>query len=122
MLGKSQHFARWGKDKNLVGKQLKLKVVDKLNSIIRLSLNNFSYSTNPGIQGGTARAVFFIPPMCGVTLLRLVVHALGADLNFNPLTFRTHDGYVQRFVAVGLGGCNPVAKPPRIGSVDRGNK
>ena len=48
------------------------------------------------------------------TVLRNIVHPLGADLHLDVCTFLVLDSDVQALVAVCLGIGNPVAQPPGV--------
>ena len=50
------------------------------------------------------------------------IHALGAYLHLHPLPYGRHHGGLQRLVAVGLGGGNPVAEAAGVGFKLRGDE
>ena len=60
----------------------------------------------------------FVAPMCGVALLRDLIHALGTDLHLHPFARRRHHRGVQALVTVGLGNGNPVAQAVRVGRIE----
>ena len=52
--------------------------------------------------------------MGGEAALGNLVHALGADLDFDPFVLRTHDGDVEALVAVRLRDGNPILEALRV--------
>lgn len=61
-------------------------------------------------------------PVCGESPFGDLLHALRADLHFDPHAVGSHDRCVQRLVSVGLGHRDPVAQPVGLGGVDVGDR
>ena len=57
-------------------------------------------------------------PVGRKSLLRYLVHTVGADLQFDPLALVGHERHVERLIAVGLGMVHPVAQAVGMAVVD----
>ena len=60
----------------------------------------------------------FVFPMRGKTTFGNVVHAIGANLHFDPFSLVRHKRVVQRLVTVGFGRRQPIAETRGMRFVD----
>ena len=104
------------KHKDLFGIQLQLELIHEFHGIVLRGFQYFSDFRNPGIQGRVPVLVLVFP-VGGESFFGHCVHAATADLDFHPFAFGAHDGRVQGFIAVDLGGGDPVSESVGVGLV-----
>ena len=67
-------------------------------------------------------ALLFVLPVRSKSSFGHIVHAIGADLHFDPLALVRHEGVVQRLITVGFRRGQPVAEARGVGFVDLGER
>ena len=112
------YVAARGKDEHLLGEQVQFERVKERHGIGRVALQHLFDVAQPLVKFGIFHHAGLVFPVCSQTLLGKFVHASGADLYLHPVAVLTHDGDMQRFVAVGFRCGYPVAYSFGVRTID----
>jgi len=93
-----------GEDEDLILVHLELGVLEKLLGI-RGMLQDVEEFAQPAILAALVLALpLLVAPMGGHTEFGDLMHFPGADLDFDPLLFRSNDAGMERAITIRLGG------------------
>ena len=116
--GQVLHIAVGGEHKHLVGEHIDLQGMNIFLGVRTLLVLQQTADPLVAAFRAAALAVLLVFPVGGDTVLGKLMHLPGADLHLKGNAVRSHDGGVERLIAVGLGRADIILETAQNGLIE----